>query len=325
MERERNVDETVMDLRSAYERAEISREEYWRAMQRHHADVVAYRDLFAGGEVSAITVDRDGGWVVLDNGLRLRWNPADTRTAPNMLLNHGSYEPEETAALLALAADAQCVLDIGANQGWYSVHLARVLRSGGGRLYAFEPVPTTFEVLVENVRANGYEDVVRCLNFGLAESAGSFELFLPRFTGSVGASRTPLFPDDENTRVQCELRVLDDVVQAEGLDGIELIKCDVEGSELMVLKGARRTLARQRPVVMLEMLRKWAQAFGYHPNDIVSFMSELDYECWGLDGNGLVATPQVTDETRATNFFFFPRSAPERRERLIAALEGARD
>lgn len=304
---------------SAYADGAISREEYWSCMQRHHRCVAGYPALLREGGVESIVVDRDGAWVVLGNGITLLWNPEDIRTAPNILLNHGSYEAEETRALVALARDSKCVLDIGANQGWYSTHVGRTLEETGGRVFAFEPVATTYAVLCANLERNALGDVVTANNFGFGEAAGTVEFFIPAFTGSVGASREQLFPDDENRAVTCEIRVLDEFVAAQGI-APDLIKCDVEGSELMVLRGAEETLRSARPVVMLEMLRKWAKRFGYHPNDIIEHMARFDYDCWYLEEGALLPIEAVDDETTATNFFFFHRSQPHRREEMLAHL-----
>lgn len=51
----------------------------------------------------------------------------------------------------------------------------------------------------------------------------------------------------------------------------DFIKCDVEGAELLVLKGGEETLKSKKPVIFIELIRKWAQKFNYHPNEVIKF------------------------------------------------------
>jgi len=104
--------------------------------------------------------------------------------------------------------------------------------------------------------------------------------------------------------VQCRVETLDAVARAQGIARVDLIKCDVEGSELFVLRGVAETIRRDQPIIMLEMLRKWARVFDYHPNDIIAFLGDLGYRCWSWDGADLIPVPAVDDACTQTNFFF---------------------
>ena len=58
----------------------------------------------------------------------------------------------------------------------------------------------------------------------------------------------------------------------------DFIKCDVEGAELLVFKGAKNTLINNKPIVFSEILRKWSKKFNYNPNDIFKFFYDLGYK-----------------------------------------------
>ena len=110
-------------------------------------------------------------------------------------------------------------------------------------------------------------------NTALGNTETSADFFIPEFTGSVAASRRRLFSEDKNTTVKCRVMKLNTFVLEKKLSAVNLIKCDVEGDELSVLQGGEETIRRFLPVIMLEMLRKWARAYSYHPNDIIAFLS----------------------------------------------------
>lgn len=292
------------DIKADYASGALARDAYWSAMRESHLNLLDYQALIREAGLDRIEIDAGELRVVLPSGLKFRWQPRDIRTVPNILLNHGAYEPEVWAVLSHLARDSRVILDVGANIGWYALHLARLLDETGGMIYAFEPVPRTYAELVRNVELNGYASRIVPCHHALGESAGAARFYIPAFTGSVAASRRQLFPDDANEAVECRVETLDAVARARGIARVDLIKCDVEGSELFVLRGGAETIRRDQPIIMLEMLRKWARVFDYHPNDIIAFLGDLGYRCWSWDGAELIPVPAVDDACTQTNFFF---------------------
>ncbi len=99
----------------------------------------------------------------------------------------------------------------------------------------------------------------------------------------------------------------------------DFIKCDVEGAELLVFRGGRSTLAKYRPVVFTELLRKWSKPFGYHPNDLIGYFVELGYLCFAVGSSGARRTDEITEQTVETNYCFLHSKA---HTSLILELEG---
>jgi transketolase len=310
----------LLALVSAYEQGELERDAYWSKMRGEHARLEAYTRLCGRGDLASIEIHADGLQVVYRDGLRMRFRPEDTRSVPSVTVNHGSYEPAESRALLALAADARVILDIGANAGFVALRLARAVQDRAAVVHAFEPVPSTFSELCQNLSLNATRARVVAHPFALGESRGQVTFYVPAFQGSVAASAQPLFTADDNRAVEVDMTTLDEFAAREGLERIDLVKCDVEGAELFVLRGGMQTLSRTRPVLMLEMLRKWARAHGYHPNAILALLAPLGYRCFSLGTDGLVEHDQIDESTAPTNFFFLD---PVRHARELARLGGA--
>ena len=85
--------------------------------------------------------------------------------------------------------------------------------------------------------------------------------------------------------VEVDCTTIDEYVLEKSVQKIDFIKCDVEGAELMVLKGAKKTIANCKPKIILEVFDSWTQRFSYSPADIDHFLSELGYVKHRLDGD----------------------------------------
>lgn len=307
--------EPALSWRRKHEAAELPRGELWAKLRDRHRLIGEHAALIAGTEIAELAVSGEGLIVRLDNGLAFHVDPDAVREAPNIILAQGSYEAFEKRLLLELARDARVVLDVGANIGWYSLHIAA--QEPDATIHAFEPVPTTFAKLSANIALNGMGARVIAASHGLSDKPGSCEMFLPGTSGSPAASMSNLHPSEESRRVTAHFSTMDTFVAAHGIERIDLLKCDVEGAELMVLKGGDASLARFKPAVLIELLRKWSAAFGYHPNDVLARFAALGYRCWGIEDDRLVEIAEVTEATIATNYVFLH---PER-HRSAAEIE----
>lgn len=306
---------SIKKVRETFGREEISREEFWLQMKDAHLALREHQQLIASGEVSEIRITADELSVVTRDGTRLAWQPEDLRTAPNVLVNTGEYEPLESAALAKAAQGARLICDIGANVGYYSVSWARMLAEGG-RVHSFEPVPTTYSRLMRNITLNGLEDRVVANNCGLGDEAATLKMYVPRFSGSGAASLKDLHQEEGSVEVEVPVDTLDGYFAANKLDAFDLAKIDVEGAELMVVRGGANTIRAHKPLLFLELLRKWSKPFGYHPNDLIALLREWGYGCYAFADDALVPFDLMTDETVQTNFFF---AHPDRHGAWLAA------
>ena len=161
-------------------------------------------------------------------------------------------DPVLRALRPVVAEDSTCV-DVGANIGLYTLGLSHL--APRGHVYAFEPSPGAFECLRANLESNGVTNV-ETFQGALSDRQGTIGFHdVPFFTaGSFTAEEGSYLGTEAvgSTLVEVPCTTLDAFVESRRVDRVDVIKIDVEGAELSVLDGARRTLADHQPVVVME-------------------------------------------------------------------------
>ncbi|MBX3298114.1 MAG: FkbM family methyltransferase [Acidobacteria bacterium] len=179
------------------------------------------------------------------------------------------------------------VLDIGAHLGFYTLLLSRKV-GAGGKVFAFEPNPTVLPSLVKSVSTVSN---INLLQLGLADKAGDVELFIPE-----DASMSSLHDWTNGTAgtvdvVKIPIATLDELYESGAIPLPQFIKCDIEGAELSVFKGAQEMLDRQdAPVLMFELNRPASVAFGSTPSDCLEFLRSLQepkYSFFQVSADGI--------------------------------------
>ena len=138
------------------------------------------------------------------------------------------------------------VFDVGANAGVYAVQQAR----RGAAVYAFEPNPDCYRRLQRSIHLNAVQERVTPMNAALGAAAGAAELHVPGGRTTMGSLRSD-GPDLQDGRsVPIQIRTVDGVMRDLGVTRVDLLKIDVEGLEVDVLRGARESLPRVDRVVL---------------------------------------------------------------------------
>jgi FkbM family methyltransferase len=158
-------------------------------------------------------------------------------------------EPE-LAALATLVPRGGTAIDVGANQGFYSFALAAI----ADRVLAFEPNPDYARFAQRMLRGRAEVHPI-----ALSDRTGRGIFHVPladdgmvlHLAGSLKRTHDQF---SRETTYEVEVRTLDDLAPSLALSCVRFIKADVEGSEREVLDGARATIARDRPVILLELL-----------------------------------------------------------------------
>lgn len=290
---------TLSDLKKAYMSSSIPKAKYIDEMFKRHGLLFQYSDFLKRTDISKIVIDNSRVLMTCRDGIEIVCSPSDKRLAPIDALNFNTYEKPELETSLMLIENKFTVFDIGANVGWYSLHYSKAFPKIS--IYAFEPIGETYKYLKENIQINTAKNI-STYNFGFSDQAG-FKTFYFRKEESVSASMADLRSDRNARKTKCKMLRLDDFSARNNIK-IDFIKCDVEGSELLVVKGGMGAISKYRPVIFAEMLRKWSAKFGYHPNELIKLLKDVGYTCFRIKNGKLSLFKQMTDLTTETNFFF---------------------
>jgi FkbM family methyltransferase len=167
------------------------------------------------------------------------------------------------------------VLDIGANLGLFALVVHNLLP--GRRIVAFEPAPSTFASLSANVARNGAASI-ECRQLAVSDRDGTVPFIVrehARANSSIGAAGTN--PGAATIDIPCV--TLDRYTVEAGIEGIALLKVDVEGYESAVFGGASRVLSTLRPqLVYFEVCPALSRACGFAGDEAAAKLEEHGYE-----------------------------------------------
>ena len=195
----------------------------------------------------------------------------------------GTYEPIQSAAFQRLIQPGHVVFDVGAHVGYYTV-LSSVLAGPSGQVIAFEPLPANLKYLRRHLKLNDCDNV-RILTNCVGEGSS-----VARFDDSHGTGVGHLANEGS---FEVQVRSLDEMVESGELPIPQFLKIDVEGAELLVLKGAERLLRRHHPTLVLST----------HSDDLdracLQRLSEFGYDVEHLEPDVLVARTKIAASVAA--------------------------
>jgi FkbM family methyltransferase len=220
---------------------------------------------------------------------------------------HAPREQPEQDAMRRVVAPGDVALDIGANMGIHTVLLAKLV-GPLGKLFAFEPNRELLPTLRRTVDALPNASLHTC---ALSDEAGQSAFFVPADdTKASLADWTDEAIDGIAREEICERRRLDDLVGEGTIPRPDFIKCDVEGAELLVFRGARGVLDRvDAPIVLFEVNAYTAQGFGFGTSDAKDLLAGLPaarYSFFEVKDDGTL--PAITTLTPWCNVLAIPEA-----------------
>jgi FkbM family methyltransferase len=222
------------------------------------------------------------------------------RTVKEMLAWLGKPRPQsyEEQIYVSLIRRGDVCFDVGANNGDVSLLLAR-LAGYSGSVVAFEPVWPMYAQMCRHLQRDIHlKAPIIPLPIGLADTDRDATIQVPDGNfgfGSMSSAiewKSALSSTMAETKIasyEVRLQSMDSFLAASSLPKPVFMKIDVEGAELLVLRGANEMFSRgARPLMLIEVFAPWERAFGYRPWELLSWLLERGYRLLFACPNGLV-------------------------------------
>jgi FkbM family methyltransferase len=194
----------------------------------------------------------------------------------------GELGAPELPALLSCLQPDDVFLDVGVHAGSWAIPASRALTSG--HVYGFEAFPYYAKVLKTTLALLGRRNVTVVVG-AVSDAAGEVAIVWRdaaghRLTGMTHISRG----SEAGDTVRVRALTIDDFCRTHAVGRVRLMKCDVEGAELMVLRGATATIEQWRPLVFCEVYEQYCAQYCYAAADVFSFFAARRYRSMQFGG-----------------------------------------
>jgi FkbM family methyltransferase len=199
----------------------------------------------------------------------------------------GRYELETMYLLEKLLRPGMVMVDVGANIGYFSLQASKIVGSTG-KVFSFEPDPSTFLLLKKNVKANKLEKTIIPINEAVKAKSGYSPFYIGVKSSGVGS----LFkaPGTGSTKVTVKTTSLDEYFEKLNWPKIDFIKIDVEGAEKFVLEGMNQVVKRNNDIfLIMEFGPECQESAGVSNNQFFDMLFML-----GFKSIWLIATSPIS-------------------------------
>ena len=183
-----------------------------------------------------------------------------------VMMGTGQYEPETIRLLSRIVKKGDTCMDIGAQTGFISMHLASLV-GPMGNVYSMEPMRDSFEILSKNIYENHFENIVSAQQIACSDHAGE-----KNFLMHSGMLIATIENTGENI-IGVKSIPADDIPN----ERVSFVKLDVEGHEPIVLAGMSRILKNDRPIILTEVNEYWLRRAGSSGHAYMRQLAEYDY------------------------------------------------
>jgi len=228
---------------------------------------------------------------------------SDDSALSSILLEAGELEPGVRRLIQKILHPTDVFVDVGANIGMHTIAAGKNVQQGG-RVIAFEPYPPTMHLLEQSIFLNGLAETVELKPYAVANVAGE----VPFYMGATSGHHSLYVPADASPLKTVSVPVvrLDDVLGRDLI--VKLVKVDVEGAEIDVVKGGLSILQAQSNIgLIVEFGLSHIERAGYTPQQWLSVFKELGFVYRVIDpisGGLQEVSEQALFAMDATNLLF---------------------
>ena len=214
---------------------------------------------------------------VTEFGLSKQYEILDNDAIGNTIKEKGCWEEHITEFISNYIKPEYNCLDIGANFGYHTVTMG-MLANLTGAVFSFEPMKIFSELINKNLELNNIHNVIVYNN---AVGNEQREVFIQ--VPCTESKELVNHGDSSISNRQIGQSVEMITIDLLSLPKINFVKLDVQGSEILVLEGARQTIAKDKPVMIVEIESHQLHKFGCTAQDLVNFIkTELEYDMYQM-------------------------------------------
>ena len=224
------------------------------------------------------------------------WVHPKKGTLTRVILRRGAWEPLETDFFVSRLKPGSFVVDAGANFGHYAL-VASGIVGPDGLVVAFEPFPRNFELLRSNISLLPMQNTI-AEQAGLADKSGSMDLITDE-DNPGGHSFNPNLIWKPGAKISVPVYALDDYIEERHVNRrLDVLKSDTQGYEWRLVSGARRTILRDKPVVLCEIAPAALKEIGDSHEELLRFFEEAGYSILMMDRGKDALVPLGYDALR---------------------------
>jgi len=201
-------------------------------------------------------------------------------------LIYDGFEKEETAYVISILNEGDIFIDVGTNIGLFSLMASKKV-GDEGLIICFEPSPTIFERLIENVKLNNLKNI-DARKVGLSNKSTELTFYVSK----NGFDAWNSFAPSQDNKLEMEIKVpvstLDFELKDINKSLVKVIKIDVEGWEKFVLFGGEDFFVKYSPIVMVEFTEENTFNAGYCVHDLYDIMQNWGYVWYRIVGGKLI-------------------------------------
>lgn len=225
---------------------------------------------------------------------------------------YGHYEQALGNLVKKILQPGYVFFDIGANIGYFSLIAAN--NAPTSKIISFEPVKNLFQKLRENISINSIGNIT-AVNAAIGELNEEKELFISA-DDNLGMSSFQPPENFSGRKEKVKVISIDSWFKTARLSRVDLIKLDIEGSELAALKGMQEVLHNFKPLIIAEINPDTLGLFNLTPVDIFAYLNKLEFNGYGISERGKLEQVKPTEIDRTVNVLFIHREKIE----LLSAL-----
>lgn len=200
----------------------------------------------------------------------------------------------------SIITEGNVCIDIGANLGYYSTRLARLVGTTG-KVYAIEPIPLFGDIWIKNVKPEQNQQAM-LLPFALGKEKGTVQMGMPTKNGRLHHGMTKIASSAQEQYVHMfdvDMQNPDELFA--DIPALDFIKCDVEGYESVVFDNMQHTISRFRPLVQTEL------SGDENRQHVIDFFTSRNYSCAVLQNNSLIPISKNDAMKYSQDFYFIPK------------------